>query len=522
MMNQQIIISNVCEQLADISASTQNESAQRKIQDILQALHTFQLRNIDYKSAIDHLTDGILISDATGMVLYINNAFAQSTHILPEEILNHKIQDLQGQDRLYTGGVIQEIITTHKSAFRLCTTYKTDPPLRGYLAGTPIFNENVELHLIVVCHRSLITLRDLQSDFQTFLQELRQVAPNSSSNPDTNDNSIVSSENIMIGKNGSLANIWNLIRHIAPTDATVLITGESGAGKEVVADEIFQNSARKNEPCIKINCASIPADLLESELFGYEKGAFSGANPNGKKGLFEQANHGTLMLDEIGDMPMELQVKLLRAIQQQEITRVGGSHPIKLDIRFIALTNSNLKEKIVNGTFRQDLYYRLNVIPIYVPPLRERLQDLEALCNTFIRKYTEKYHCAFAFTNQQLNLLKTYHWPGNIRELENIIEYVILCSAGEGTIEDSVLSSLLNLSLPPVHTILDTDFYGAVEQFEKQLIEEALTSCGSLRKAAKKLNLNPSTVSRKIKLYNILPPPDEIVMITHRSQHSQQ
>ena len=241
----------------------------------------------------------------------------------------------------------------------------------------------------------------------------------------------------MIGKNGSLANIWNLIRHIAPTDATVLITGESGAGKEVVADEIFQNSARKNEPCIKINCASIPADLLESELFGYEKGAFSGANPNGKKGLFEQANHGTLMLDEIGDMPMELQVKLLRAIQQQEITRVGGSHPIKLDIRFIALTNSNLKEKIVNGTFRQDLYYRLNVIPIYVPPLRERLQDLEALCNTFIRKYTEKYHCAFAFTNQQLNLLKTYHWPGNIRELENIIEYVILCSAGEGTIEES-------------------------------------------------------------------------------------
>lgn len=197
------------------------------------------------------------------------------------------------------------------------------------------------------------------------------------------------------------------------------------------------------------------------------------------------------MLDEIGDMPMELQVKLLRAIQQQEITRVGGSHPIKLDIRFIALTNSNLKEKIVNGTFRQDLYYRLNVIPIYVPPLRERLQDLEALCNSFIRKYTEKYHCSFAFTNQQFNLLKTYHWPGNIRELENIIEYVVLCSAGEGTIEDSVLSSLLNLSLPPEHTVLDTDFYGAVEQFEKQLIEEALTSCGSLRKAAKKLNLNP-------------------------------
>ncbi len=514
MMNQQTIISNVCEQLSNILASTQNESAQRNILDILQALHTFQLRNIDYKAAIDHLTDGILISDATGTVLYTNNAFTQSTHILPEEILGYNIRELQGEDKLYTGGVISEILTTHRSAFRLCTTYKTNPPLRGYLAGTPIFNKNGELHLVVACHRSLITLRDLQSDFQTFLQELRQVDPSNLSNPDENNNSIALLENTMVGKNGSLATIWNLIQHIAPTDATVLITGESGAGKEVIADEIFRNSARNNLPCIKINCSSIPANLLESELFGYEKGAFSGANPNGKKGLFELANHGTLMLDEIGDMPMELQVKLLRALQQQEITRIGGSHPIKLDIRFIALTNSNLKEKIANGTFRQDLYYRLNVIPIYVPPLRERLQDLEALCNVFIRKYTEKYHCNFAFTERQFNLLKTYHWPGNIRELENIIEYVVLCSAGEGKIEDSVLSGLLNLSLPPEHSIPDTDFYNAVEQFEKQLIEEALTSCGSLRKAAKKLNLNPSTVSRKIKLYNILPPPDEIVTIT--------
>ena len=234
----------------------------------------------------------------------------------------------------------------------------------------------------------------------------------------------------MIGKDGTLANIWTLISHVAPSDATVLITGESGAGKEVIADEIYRNSNRNDKPFVKINCAAIPAHLLESELFGYEKGAFSGANAKGKQGLFELANHGTLMLDEIGDMPMDLQVKLLRAIQQQEITRIGGSRPIKLDIRFLALTNSNLKEKIANGTFRQDLYYRLNAVELTLPPLRERPEDIPLLSTFFLNRYNEQNHTNKILSADAVRLMQKYSWPGNVRELQHLIEsMVVLCQS---------------------------------------------------------------------------------------------
>ena len=171
----------------------------------------------------------------------------------------------------------------------------------------------------------------------------------------------------------------------------------------------------KNERFVKLNCASIPAQLFESELFGYEKGAFSGANAKGKPGLFELANHGTLLLDEIGDMPLDLQVKLLRAIQTKEITRIGGIKPIHLDVRIIAATNCNLKAKVADGTFRQDLFYRLNVVPIKIPPLRERKDDIEALCDFFIRKFSEKYHSSFSLRELQLDYLRSYNWPANIR-----------------------------------------------------------------------------------------------------------
>lgn len=219
-----------------------------------------------------------------------------------------------------------------------------------------------------------------------------------------------------------------------------------GVGKEVVADEIYRLSSRSDKTFVKVNCASIPANLLESELFGYEKGAFSGANSSGKQGLFEMANGGTLLLDEIGDMPMDLQVKLLRAIQNKEITRVGGTKPIKLDIRIIAATNSDLKRKISEGTFRQDLYYRLNVIPIYIPPLRERLNDLDDLCDHFVAFFTEKHGRAFTLTDDQRAIMKQYTWPGNIRELENVIEYLTICASGTKEVADEMLRGLLDIS----------------------------------------------------------------------------
>lgn len=497
-MDQYKSISQIRSKLREIIAGVSDEKLSEELENVDHDLDYFFKRGIDFKEVMDTLDDSIFITDNQGNVLYVNSAYSRNTGIRPEQVLGHNINALLGPDKVYTGGAVPDVLKTQKPAFRLSTTYASGKPLMGYVAGTPLFDSDGNLHQVVACSRPIITLKSLKNDFDTFIQELQN------SNPKTIEkkaNQHLSSD--MIGRDTTLANIWTLISHIAPSDATVLITGESGSGKEIIANEIYKNSKRSQKPFIKINCTAIPSHLLESELFGYEKGAFSGANANGKPGLFEMANHGTLMLDEIGDMPMDLQVKLLRAIQQQEITRIGGSKTIKLDIRFLALTNSDLKHKIENGTFRQDLFYRLNVIPIHVPPLRERSSDIEALCNHFIDIFSKKYNCPFVLTERQYGFMRQYHWPGNIRELENIIEYLVLCSAGIGHVDDSIITSLLHISAQQGHIPSDLDFNTAVAQFEKQLLERTLKNSSNLREAGKKLNINASTISRKIKQYDI-------------------
>ena len=212
-----------------------------------------------------------------------------------------------------------------------------------------------------------------------------------------------------------MASVMALIRTIAPTDVTVLITGESGTGKELAANEIYQCSDRMGKPFIKVNCAAIPAELLESELFGYEEGAFTGARRAGKAGMFELANTGVILLDEIGDMPLPLQTKLLRVLQQRELMRIGGSKPIPLDIRVIASTNKDLREEVRQGRFREDLYYRLNVVPIELKPLRERREDIPYLTEQFCRGFNKKYGKNAQISSEGMELILAYNWPGNWR-----------------------------------------------------------------------------------------------------------
>ena len=382
------------------------------LQEIDHDLEVFLAQGIDFKIVVDALDDSIFITDKEGTCLYVNPAHQRNTEILPEEVLGRKVSDITAEGKLFTGGATMDVIESKKKIFRLSTVNKTNPPSVGYAVGVPIFDQYGALHQVVVSSRPILTLQALQEDFGKFLQEANALNKSkenvrileNATTPDFKSNKLV-------GSSYSLQKVWNTIKMAAPTDATVLITGESGVGKEVVADEIYRLSARSHKTFIKVNCASIPANLLESELFGYEKGAFSGANTSGKQGLFEMADGGTLLLDEIGDMSMDLQVKLLRAIQTKEITRVGGTKPIHLDIRFIAATNSDLKKKIADGTFRQDLYYRLNVIPICIPPLRERLNDLDELCAHFVDEYTKKHNRDFVLTQDQLAIMKQYTWP---------------------------------------------------------------------------------------------------------------
>lgn len=229
--------------------------------------------------------------------------------------------------------------------------------------------------------------------------------------------------NEIIGNSMEINRIKETISKIATTDMTVLITGETGTGKEVFSNAIHNLSNRYNQKFVKINCAAIPKDLLESELFGYEAGAFSGANKNGKIGKFELANHGSLLLDEIGEMPMQLQSKLLRVLQEKEMERVGGIKPIKLDVRVICITNQNIEDMIKSGQFRKDLYYRINVMEIYVPPLRERKEDIRPLCTYMIEKMNNKYGLGVTGISEEVfNIFMEYDWDGNIRELEHLIE----------------------------------------------------------------------------------------------------
>ena len=486
------------------------ESAAREfLNEISEDLNAFLLQGIDYKIIVEHLDDSVFITDKDGRVLYVNPAYETNTGIKADEVVGRTVEDIVNEGTLFTGGSTLDVIKNKKRVFRLATTYKDDKPRIGYTVGVPIFDENDDLYQVVVSSRPINTLRGLEKDYKQFLVAINKEkeAKSNVRLMESADDPVLSED--LIGSSESLKNVWKLIQKVGPTDASVMITGESGVGKEIVADELYKIGTRKDKPFVKVNCASIPANLLESELFGYEKGAFTGASASGKQGLFEMANQGTLLLDEIGDMPLDLQVKLLRAIQNKEITRVGGTKPIPLDIRFIASTNSDLRQKIEAGTFRRDLFYRLSVIPIQIPPLRERTEDLEELCNHFIRVYTERHNRGITLSPAHIELMKHYSWPGNIRELENVIEYLTICSSGTGNADTEMLKSLLNISAEEEQKIneeignSEETLAESVEHYEKARIENALKNSKNLREAGKILGVNASTVSRKIKQYGI-------------------
>lgn len=301
----------------------------------------------------------------------------------------------------------------------------------------------------------------------------------------------------LVGKSEAFKKVLHLARVAASCDSNVLITGDSGTGKELVANAIHQASDRSDYPFVALNCAAIPKDLLPSELFGYVAGAFTGANPKGSIGKFELANRGTLFLDEIGDMPLELQVQLLRVIQEQEVIRIGDKTRIPLDVRVIAATNKNFAEEIRNGKFRKDLYYRLNVIQIELPSLRDRSEDIPLLAEHFVQKRTvKKHHGPYHITAEAMKILKNYTWPGNIRELENVIEYAINFSAN-GTITPENLPKEIHQQ----QTL--TNFskkINPVEQAELEWILSALKrSQMNVSRAAEELNMSRSTIYRKLK-----------------------
>lgn len=319
----------------------------------------------------------------------------------------------------------------------------------------------------------------------------------------------------LVGECRVMRQLKRLISRIAPSPSSVMVVGESGTGKEVVARAIHKLSGRRNKPFIAINCAAIPEQLLESELFGYVKGAFTGASANGKTGLIQAANTGTLFLDEIGDMPLMLQAKLLRAIEAREILPIGASSPIQVDIRIISATNQNLAQFIAEGKFREDLFYRLNVIPITLPPLRERQEDIELLVHYFLHLHTRRLGSVYpGIAPDVVEILRKHRWPGNLRELSNLMEYLVNVVPSGEVIDSTLLPpNLLNngtteqsdvIEVSEAHLSLDDAGGTALEEMEKQMIREALSRHNSKKEVADELGIGIATLYRKIKKYELL------------------
>lgn len=315
----------------------------------------------------------------------------------------------------------------------------------------------------------------------------------------------------IIGSSECMVEMYDLIGKVAPTATTVLITGETGTGKELFAHAIHRNSPRKDNPFIKINCAAIAENLLESELFGFEKGAFTGAIHR-KPGRFELAHTGTLFLDEIGDLPKDMQVKILRVIQDQEFERVGGLRTIKVDVRLIAATNKNLLEEVEGGRFREDLYYRLNVFPLKLPPLRERKEDIGPLADYFLSKFNKKLNRGIRHVDPKAReLLVSYGWQGNIRELENLMERIVLLAAGDTiTLEDIPAEIRFSASTEPAddrsepRSSFKNILKGRTGEIEKDMIIAALKECGgNVSKTALQLGLSRKGLQLKMAKYNL-------------------
>ena len=404
----------------------------------------------------------------------------------------------------------QESFEINKKEKTVSLIQSTQTGRRLMVVGTPIKDETGKIIRVVNASRDITEVDRLQSELneirqrmEGYKQELEQLR------------SKTLAKNQIVYQSLEMEKVISLASRIKDVESTVLIYGETGVGKEVIANYIHQSSARADKPFITINCGAIPENLLESELFGYEKGAFTGAVTQ-KRGLFELANEGTLFLDEIGELPFNLQAKLLRVLQEQTFVRVGGTKEIKVNFRLIAATNRNLYEEMKKGKFREDLYYRLNVIPIRIPPLRERKDDVFALIQYYVRHFNEKYHLSKTFSNSALKQLQKYHWPGNVRELKNIVERLIVLTENDKIEVDDLEATLGIISTKdePKETEAEElandvvvrrimPLKQCIEEAEKQLIELAKKKYDSTTEIAKVLEVNQSTISRKMKKLGI-------------------
>ena len=450
---------------------------------------------------LDIFSDGIYISDSKGKTIWVNKVYKQLTGIDPEEILGKYVKDLV-KEGIFDNILNPDIIKTNKPKSIVQVTKIGKQVL---LNGYPVFGPNGKVALVVTFVRDITLLSQLKEQIasqQEFISKFHQEFQYLS-----NKSIPISS---IIVKSQVIKNLMELLHKIAQTDATVLLLGETGVGKDIFAKKIHEESIRSKKPFFKIDCTAIPENLIESELFGYEAGAFSGANTKGKPGFFEMADGGTLFLDEIGELPLPMQAKLLRVLQDQEIMRIGSTKVKKVDVRFIAATNRNLEDGVKKGHFRNDLYYRLKVAVLNIPPLRERKDDIIPLAKYFLEKFNYKYKKNITLSKEVENIFLNYKWHGNVREMENFIQS--LAVTREKNIID--LSDLPNnmlleennniVLLPTTFSIEDKPLDEIMDNIEREILKKTMDTHKSISEIADKFKVNRSTIFRKLKKYSLI------------------
>jgi len=458
---------------------------------------------------LDNLNVGIFVLDAKGNYLYVNDTYCRMFNKTPEYYLNTSIPKLKGMGYL-TVSVWEQVLQKNAPVVALVTI--TDIELnqiyQHFTSGIPTFNSDGSIKYIVYMVESMEKMNRRIQEGVLNKQNRTQI------------NVFTNSPHVdIIVESPKMKQLMAMLNNVSKTDASILITGPTGSGKEVLAKCAHYMSTHSEGPFISVDCASIPENLLESELFGYEKGAFTGASTQGKSGLIELANGGTLFLDEINSMPLGLQGKLLRVLESRKVKRLGALEARSIDFRLICASNENLETLARNGSFRSDLFYRINVVPVHIPPLRERKEDIAPLAFFFLQHFCKKYSRMKVLTENVITAMLSYDWPGNVRELRNFIERLVVTSPDTDlqieTVPKRFLQDNISKNEPIFHTVppeqtslplsqeVGFSHRSYMEQCEKQLIQDALAQFKKPAKVAEILNLDLSNVYRKIRKYHL-------------------
>ncbi|MCO5387923.1 MAG: sigma 54-interacting transcriptional regulator [Desulfosporosinus sp.] len=458
-----------------------------EVESLSQELAAVKELNSELNSIIQSSTDGLCVTDSAGIVRRVNRIFQKVSLVNTQDLVGRGIQEIE--EAVY-GHPLFDLVLQRKQPVTIIDNKNNRSLL---VTGNPVFDEDGKLLRVVINLRDMTFLNQMQQE----LIDAKRISGNCQELSESTNRLETGG---MIGTGPEMIRVFELIRRVAKVDSTVLLFGESGVGKEGIGKLLHTQSNRAEGPFIKLNCGAIPEQLLESELFGYEQGAFTGARREGKIGMFELAHNGTLLLDEIGDFPLNLQPKLLRVLQERELVPIGGAMPRQINVRILVATHKDLEEMIRAGQFREDLYFRLNVVPIFIPPLRQRHEDIIPLLNHFRDKFSKKYGFKREFSPEVIEAFLEYDWPGNVRELENMVERLMVVSAGDliqvSQLPISFKSSASKSARVSVNSLMPLK--EAVDEVERQLIDKALEKFGSTYKAAAALGVNQSTVVRRM------------------------